>query len=827
MKFTATATRTFLLSAILFGGLALNRMPAYSQDFGDLIDAVKNKEDKKTDTDEDKNTDKKGKKYADVLKGARTEKGFITLHLLDGKLYLEIPKTLLGKPLLFSGRVAGISNNKDVIAGQMPSSPLIVSWSKDDTKLYLHEVSTSILTDPESSIATRVKDNNLDPILSAFKIETWKPDSSAMVINATNLFLSNDEPMSPFLPESIFDSFLGIKKLSGSFKKDLSSITDISAFPTNFNVTLRAVYTVNKGPFTAIINGSMLLLPDDIMRPRLADDRIGYFLDGSTRVTTKKMTMDKVYYINRWRLEPKPEDLEAYKRGELVVPKKQIVYYIDNAFPKEWYPFLKEGIEDWQTAFEEIGFKDAIIAKPYPDDPSFNPQDARYSCLVYSSSRQANAMGPSWTDPRSGEILQASVYFYHNVLQLLHSWRFVQTAAADPSARSLNYDLTVLGPMLRYLVAHEVGHTLGLMHNMGASSAYSVRQLRSPKFTSEWGTTPSIMDYARYNYVAQPGDGVTNFLPPRLGLYDIYAIKWGYKPIFEAETPQDELPILRSWIDEHAGDLRYAYGPQQILESKDPTAQTEDLSNDAVAASALGIKNLKLTVENLFKWTGEKGEDYTNQERLLSEIRGQFRQYMGHVSTNIGGFRRNLNVQGDGQTKFSPVPRDKQRESLFFVLKETLDFPYWMATKEVTEKLGKTVTNYSDDMISTMGLLVNNSTLGKLATDASLQEDRGNIYTQEMYLNDLSGFVWQNTGALTPVEKNMQYGFVNALLDCLEVRAGVKGKDKFSTPKIEAKGYLWNALGYARQVIDARMTSGIDSGHYTALHFMIEEALKD
>lgn len=827
MNFIPTAARTSLLSALLFGALSLSHAPVLAQDFGDIVDAVKNKEDKKADTDDDKKADKKGKKYEDVLKGARTEKGFITLHLLDGKLYLEIPKTLLGKPLLFSGRVAGISNNKDVIAGQMPSDPVMVSWSKDDTKLYLHEVSTSTLTDPESSIATRVKDNNLDPILSAFKIETWKPDSSAMVINATSLFLTDDEPMTPFLPQSPFDAFFGMKKISGSFKKDLSSITDISSFPTNFNVTLRAVYTVDKEPFTAIVNGSMLLLPDDVMRPRLADDRIGYFLDSSTRVTTEKMTMDKVYYINRWRLEPKPEDLEAYKRGELVVPQKQIVYYIDNAFPKEWYPFLKEGIEDWQAAFEAIGFKDAIIAKPYPDDPSFNPQDARYSCLVYSSSRQANAMGPSWTDPRSGEILQASVYFYHNVLQLLHSWRFVQTAAADPAARSLNYDLTVLGPMLRYLVAHEVGHTLGLMHNMGASSAYSVQQLRSPKFTSEWGTTPSIMDYARYNYVAQPGDGVTNFLPPRLGIYDIYAIKWGYKPILDAKTPQDELPTLRSWIDEHAGDLRYAYGPQQILEKNDPTAQTEDLSDDAVAASVLGIKNLKLTVENLFKWTGEKGEDYANQERLLSEIHGQFRQYMGHVRTYIGGFRRNLNMQGDGQTKFTPVPRDKQREALFFVLKETLDFPYWMATEEVTDKLGKTVTSYSDDMISTMSGLVNNSTLGKLATDASLQEDRGNIYTQEMYLNDLSGFLWQNTGALTPVEKNMQYGFVNALLDCLEVRAGAKGKDKFSTPKIEAKGHLWNALGRAQQVIDARRSSGADSGHYTALHFMIEEALND
>lgn len=820
--------RTLLLSGLVVASLFSATPSLYAQDLGDLVEAVKNTEDKKPSKDEDKGSEKKGKGYAALLKGARTEKGFITLHLLDGKLYLEIPTSLISKPMLFSGRVAGISDNTDVIAGEMPSEPLMISWSKDDTKVYLHEVSTSHLTDPESSIYNRVKDNNLDPVLNAFKIEAWKPDSSAVVINATSLFLSDAKPMSPFLPKSPFDALFGMKKMSGTFKKDLSSITDISSFPNNFNVSIRAVYTVDKAPFTAIVNGSMVLLPDDVMRPRLADQRVGYFYNTTTRVTTDKMTMDKIKYINRWRLEPKPEDLEAYKRGELVVPQKQIVYYVDDAFPQEWYPYIKEGIEDWQKAFEEIGFRDAIIAKPYPKDPKFNPGDARYSCIIYSSSHQANAMGPSWTDPRSGEILQSSVYFYHNVLRLLHSWRFVQTSAVDPAARSLDYDLTVLGPMLRYLVAHEVGHTLGLMHNMGASYAYTPKEMRSPDFTAKWGTTPSIMDYARYNYVAQPGDGVTYLLPPRLGVYDIYAIKWGYKPIFEAKTPQEELPTLRSWIDEHKGDLRYAYGPQQILESGDYTAQTEDLTNDAIEASTLGVRNLKVTTDHLFGWTEAKGDDYANQDRLLEEVRSQFRRYLGHVQSLIGGYRRNLNVQGDGQSKLTPAPYDAQRNALFFILKQSLDFPYWIATPEVKEKLGKTEAHFADDMLSTMTLLVNNSVLGRLQRTSELMgNSRGRIYTAEMYLADLNAFVWQNTGRLTPVEKNMQYGYVSQLIDCLEIKKDAKTKGKMNTLKVETKGSLWNALRYAESVAASRCTSGPDAGHYTALYEMIREALRE
>lgn len=402
---------SLILGMVLLGSTSswvTYQSQAKAQSFGDIIDIVKDSDDSEPKSEEKK--EKGGKAYDKVItKEARTAKGFIDVHLLKGKVYLEIPLEILMKPMLFSGRVAKISNNKDVIAGQMATNPIMVGWSKDDTRVYLHELSAKTSADESESIYERVMDNAMQPVLNAFKIETWRPDSSAVVINATNLFLTSDAPISPFIPKTPFDALFGMKKLSGSFKKDLSSITDISSYPTNLNVEVRAVYKVDKDPFTALINASLLLLPDDVMRPRIADERLGYFLDYTTRVTTEQMTLDKKRYINRFRLEPKPQDVAKMRAGKLVEPAKPIIYYVDRAFPDEWWPYLKEGIEDWQKAFEKAGFKNAIIAKKYPNNPDFNPYDARYNCIIYSSSKTANAMGPSWTDPRSGEILQASV----------------------------------------------------------------------------------------------------------------------------------------------------------------------------------------------------------------------------------------------------------------------------------------------------------------------------------------------------------------------------------------------------------------------------------
>ncbi len=814
--------RNLILSLILGSGIlfSLSSYLSYAQNFGDIVKMAK--DNKSLDKKEEK-AEKKLSDYDKIItKEAKTAKGFIDLHLVKDRLYLELPVKLLDKAMLFSGRVSKISNNKDVIAGQMATSPIMVAWSKDDSKLYLHKVSTKTLADKSSSIYERVMDNAMQPILSAFKIEAWNKDSSAVVINATNLFLTNESPISPFLPASPFDALFGLKKLNGVFKRDLSSIINISSYPSNLNVGIRAVYSVNKEPFTAVINASLLLLPDKAMQGRIADDRLGFFTDQSTIISTNQMNLEKVRYVNRFRLEPKAEDIAKMKAGKLVEPQKPIIYYVDSAFPDEWWPYIKEGIEDWQKAFEKAGFKNAIIAKKYPKDPDFNPYDARFNCIIYSSSKTANAMGPSWTDPRSGEILQSSVYFYHNVLDLLHSWRFVQTAAADPKARSLNYDIKVLGPMLRYLFGHEVGHTLGLMHNMGASHAYAVEDLRKASFTKKWGTTPSIMDYARYNYVAQPNDGVRYFLPPRLGVYDIFAIQWAYTPIFSAKNPQEEVSTLNKWIEDKADDPRYTYGPQQILVVEDPYSQTEDLGDDAMLASSYGINNLKITTKNLFKWTEQEGKTYDRQKELFEAIQAQFKRYLSHCIAYIGGIHKNIIVQGDNKNAVQPISKEKQKEALFFVLNQALEESQWILTDEVREKLAISENDISGYMLNLMNIILSNGTIGRISKSYSLSNNT--TYSIKEFMDDLDAFVWKNTAKLSTAERNMQFAYVTNLINILDLKADDAKKSKLSSAKIEAKAVLFEKLIKAKAICE-KNKEGEEMGHYANLAFLINEAL--
>lgn len=860
-------TRTLIkvLLAVSVSAMTAAVQMSAQPSLGDVLKAAAKKD--KSDTVK---TDGDGKKSYDkvITAEAETARGVMDIHKVKKNYYLEIPFALMGKPMLLATKVSSTSDNSDVIAGQMPSDPLQVEWSCDEDNVYLLDGTLRADCDTTEAIYKGFKLNYMKPIMKSFEIKAVNPDSTGVVIDVSKFFCSDEPYMSPFIPSSPFDGLFGVSRKSGSFQSDKSAILGFKAFPQNIVFRTRMSYKVAKDPFTAVVTVSMIQLPDKPMRYRLADYRIGYFTNAYVRFTEKTDRSEPVKYITRWNIAPKAEDLEKYKAGELVEPEKPIVYYVDSAFPDEWRPYLKEGIEDWQRAFEAIGFKNAIVARDYPaDDPAFDPDDIRYSCLRYSASNVANAMGPSWTDPRSGEIINGSVYFYHDVLKLLHNWSFIQTAVVNPEARKEVYTAEQMGPLLRYLVVHEIGHTLGLMHNMRASYAYPVDSLRSKTFTQEYGTTPSVMDYARYNYIAQPEDGISWLLPPRLGVYDCFAISWGYKPIFEAADPEAEKPVLNAWIKAHADDPMYWYGEQEFLSSVDPAAQTESLGDDAVKAGEYGIRNLKVVMRNLRDWTGRDGEDYTYTKEMYNEVLKQFNRYMGHTFKYIGGNFLLYPVHGDGKTAFEPVSKAKQKEALKFVYDNAVDMSNWLQDPAVLRQFDP-----GNPLINDLQAAYVRNMLSAYPKVGYTSRQSDDPYSVEEYIDDVYSLVFGKTIAgkpLTLSDRNMEYAFVYAVFDYLGMlkspassgksfasddmfSLGVFSRDDIwpcqhigcghaahqaehsltvarreSDIKIQGKAVFYSTLLKIQKIVDKRASSakGADKDHYKFLAHEIAQAL--
>ena len=713
-----------------------------------------------------------------VTKDHKTDEGLFKVHKKDDSYLFEIPDSLLQREMLMVTRIAKTASG--IGFGGAKANTQVLRWEKKNKHILLRIVSYSVVADTILPVHEAVVNSNLEPILFSFPIKAFSKDSTAAVIDATALFSTDVKPLG-------FPANRRKRYQITRMDKDRSYIDGVSSYPQNIEVRHVKTYAANKAPsnsalgsITLEMSNSMVLLPKIPMKRRYFDERVGWFARGQTDYGLKDQRSKTVKYLDRYRLEVKDEDIEKFKRGELVEPKKQIVYYVDRATPKEWVPYIIQGVNDWQVAFEAAGFKNAIVGKMAPtaeEDPEYSPEDVRYSVIRYLASPIPNANGPHVSDPRSGEILESDINWYHNVMTLLHNWFFIQTAAINPDARGNSFKTETMGELIKFVSSHELGHTIGLPHNMGSSVAYPVDSLRSASFTSKYGTAPSIMDYARFNYIAQPEDkGVA--LMPNIGIYDKYAISWGYRPILDTNA-KDEKATLDAWILKHAGDPMYRFGHQQAGGVVDPSSQTEDLGDDAMKASMYGIKNLKRILPRLEEWTSEKGENYDELSTMYGQLLSQFNRYMGHVAANIGGVYEYYKTSDQKGAVYTHVTKAKQKEALQFVITELFETPTWLLDENIFSK-----TEFSGAIERVRGLqartLNNVLDAGRMARMIENETLNGasKSYTLLAMMRDLRKGVWSEIysgRSIDTYRRNLQRAHLDRLDYLLNEAKNQKG----------------------------------------------------
>jgi len=734
-----------------------------------------------------------------VTKAHKTDDGLFKVHSKDNSYLFEIPDSLINREMLMVTRIAKTASGVGFGGGK--TNTQVLRWERKKKNILLRVVSHSVVADTILPVHEAVVNSNLEPILFSFPIKAINKDSTAVVFDATDLFATDVKPLG--LPDRNRRTYQATR-----MDKTRSYIDRVSSYPQNIEVRHVKTYFSNKPPsnrsvgsITVEMSNSMVLLPKTPMKRRYFDERVGWFTSRQTDYGLNDQKSKTVTYLDRYRLEVKDEDIEKFKRGELVEPKKQIVYYVDRATPKEWVPYIIQGVNDWQVAFEAAGFKNAIVGKMAPtkeEDPEYSPEDVRYSVIRYLASPIPNANGPHVSDPRSGEILESDINWYHNVMTLLHNWFFIQTAAINPDARSNNFKTETMGRLIRFVSSHELGHTLGLPHNMGSSAAYPVDSLRSASFTEKYSTAPSIMDYARFNYVAQPEDkGVA--LMPNIGTYDKYSISWGYRPILD-KTAEEEKSILDSWILEHAGDPMYRFGRQQFG-VVDPSSQTEDLGDDAVKASTYGIKNLKRILPKLHEWTTEDGKTYDDMAEMYSQLVGQFNRYMGHVSSNVGGIYENYKTTDQEGAVYTHVDKARQKESLKFVIDELFKTPTWMLDKDLFSKVQSSgaVENIRSLQARTLGSILSSRRMSRMIENETL--NGSDAYSLISMFSDLRKGIWTeiyNGKSIDTYRRNLQKSHVEILGRLLsgssDVKSVARGELKRLQKDAKAASYRGNTL---------------------------------
>lgn len=788
------------------------------------------------------------KPYASIITGkAHTMNGFFKVHYVEGKYYFEIPDSLFGRDVLIVNRIVKAPVDKQKRKVGYPadhiSDEVIRFELGKDNKLFIRQISYLEHSADTLGMYQAVLNSNVQPIVATFPLKTVRKegDTKNYVIEMTDQIRRDSEMFS-------FSNRMKDDIGATSMIPDASYIDTLKAFPQNIEVrTVRtfqrkppmgsamekmmAYYYNSTGPMTYELNSSLLLLPKEPMKPRLFDGRVGYFAVGYKDFDENPHGVKYKSNITRWRLEPKDEDKEKYLRGELVEPKKPIIIYIDPATPKKWVPYLILGVNDWQAAFEKAGFKNAIIGKEAPtDDPTWSLEDARHSAIVYKPSDIPNASGPHVHDPRSGEILETHINWYHNVMNLLYNWYIVQAGAVDAGARKPQFDDELMGELIRFVSSHEVGHTLGLRHNFGSSATVPVEKLRDKEWVEANGHTPSIMDYARFNYVAQPEDNISRTgIFPRIGMYDKWAIEWGYRWMPQFETAEAETPYMNKWIiSKLREDKRYTFGTE--TDRDDPRNQNEDLGDDAVLAGTYGIKNLKRIMPEIINWTKEPNEDYAKARDLYSNVVGQFSLYMGHVATNIAGiYSTPISVEQTDVKAVEYVPKEIQKKAMAFLTKELFTTPTWLMDNQLIERAGINPFSYVFSVQSNvLKRLITTRTLDKMTNNELLNGKKA--YTADEMFLDLKKSIWSDLrGGKKPdlAQRGLQKTYVNALIQMLE-KPKTSGSinaympDSPSEAPAIARGQLTELR---RELTNAASASGgIYRSHYQNLKALIDIA---
>ena len=756
---------------------------------------------------------KNNKTIDSLTKGMKLTEGVINAYTNDdNKMYFEINKDLLNVEILVVTRLAQIpSGYSAYINAGSKTSEQVIEFQKKNSSINIRQLSFNNVANQEDPINQSVIENNFPPILASFEIKN--SGANSFLIDVSNYFL-NDSP-----GFNIINSRIKEQYKIGDVDKKRSSIDSARSFPENIEILNTLTFDTKKPPrenktktFSFQVNHSFILLPEDRMKIRYYDERVGWFTVNKIDYSSEALKSDNYKLIRRWRLEPKNE--EAYLNGELVEPKKQIVYYLDPATPVKWRPYFKKGIEDWNSVFEKAGFKNAIVAKEAPsieEDPDFSPEDIRYSTVRYVASTTRNATGPSVSDPRTGEILESDIIWYHNHLRSYRNRYLLETGAANPKARTLNTPDEEIGEMMRMVISHEIGHALGLPHNMKASSAYPVDSLRSGKFTQKMGIAATIMDYARYNYIAQPGDKNIRFVR-QLGPYDDYSIEWGYR-YFPGKNLLQEKEILTKYVDQKSLNPIYMFGSSR----GDPNSQTENIGDDPIKASTYGLKNLKIVANNFMDWIHEPNKDYSDLNEIYDELLGVYSRYIFHVIGIVGGINQTLhNTNQDEIFTYVNVDKAYQMEALSFLDLELWKTPNWLRNKKIISQINNLDGLYKIEKIQERAInsLLSNYRLNKMLSASKTIE--GNALEYDNLIDMLFESIIDKIAPTDQFSRNLQISFtkkINTLIEEDDLEDAIKSKSLSVKRKI-------NKLSERKSRSSSK---DLIKDHYSYLNFITTE----